>query len=131
MVNKQWGSLIVTEPLPMKVLTTPIPHLWANRRSSAAARLRSAPLPARMIGLRASAMISIGCRAPGLHGDHGRVVDITLGDVLGQLDHGDAGLLCFGGIERLTHDLRNTFGRIDRVDPLGDRAEHGMASMFW
>ena len=61
MVNRQCGSDIGTEPLPMKVLTTPMPVLCAKRRNCRAARLRTAPLPARMSGRFASAMRSMAC----------------------------------------------------------------------
>ena len=94
MVNRQCGSDIGTAPLPMNVLTTPMPVLWAKRRSWRAARFLTAPLPARTIGRFASAMRSTArrttlwsaARPAGLDRGHRRLVALLLGDVLGKFD---------------------------------------------
>ena len=57
-VNNECESERGTAPLPMKVLTTGIPVLCASRSSCFAARLRTAPLPAKIIGFLAPAMAS-------------------------------------------------------------------------
>ena len=51
-------------------------------------------------------------------------VDLLLGDILGQFEHGDAGLFLLGDLEGLAHHLRDRLGAVDAVRPLADRTHH-------
>ena len=132
-VKRQCSSLLGTAPLPMKVLTTPMPLSAASRLSWVEARLRMAPLPARISGLLAPMIVSTAratalWSAPGAAGldrRDRRARRLVLGDVLRQLDQHRAGLLGLGDLEGLAHDLGDVVRLVHRLRPLGDGAEHG------
>ena len=134
MVNRQCWSLRGIAPLPMKVLTTPMPTLRASRRSCSDGRLAD-----RAVAREDDRVLRRGDRFDG--GAHRLVVGAPGGASYGAgsaprrppaaaMSSGSSitqtpGFSCLGDLERLAHHLRDRVGALDAARPFGDRLVHG------